>query len=204
MPDRYSADAVERLLATRRPSPSSRDWQPRASALYEARRGAPASLVPQVQNEIDAMWDARSAWRERQRRNSLLFRDDDYDAMQNCRYRHPLVRGLTSAECRAAKQCFLCAGPVPARRHHWCSDRCIRLWDQNHYWRSTVWAATARDKGCVRPGPHKGPLECNHKVPRNGRGYHPGCHHHLASVEMLCHGHHVIETVLQGRARRAR
>jgi hypothetical protein len=46
-------------------------------------------------------------------------------------------------------------------------------------------------------------LEVNHVDPRNGRGYHQGCHHHLDRLESLCHGCHVEETNAQRAARGA-
>ena len=45
-------------------------------------------------------------------------------------------------------------------------------------------------------------LEVNHIVPRNGRGYTPGCHHHQANLEVLCRPCHVQETRRQGLGRR--
>ena len=54
----------------------------------------------------------------------------------------------------------------------------------------------------VRTGEMLVRLEVNHKVPRNGQGYHHGCHHHQADLETLCHGCHVEVTTAQGRARR--
>lgn len=46
-------------------------------------------------------------------------------------------------------------------------------------------------------------LEVNHIVPREGRGYGWGCHHHLSNLETLCHPCHVAETTRQGTERRA-
>lgn len=52
------------------------------------------------------------------------------------------------------------------------------------------------------PG-HKLPwLEVNHIDPRVGRGYLWGCHNHLANLETLCHGCHVVETKRQAAQRR--
>lgn len=45
-------------------------------------------------------------------------------------------------------------------------------------------------------------LEVNHIVPRNGRGYEPGCHHHQANLEVLCRPCHVQETRRQALGRR--
>jgi hypothetical protein len=44
-------------------------------------------------------------------------------------------------------------------------------------------------------------LEVNHIAPRNGKGYKPGCHHHLTNLETLCHLHHVGETAVQRHQR---
>lgn len=46
-------------------------------------------------------------------------------------------------------------------------------------------------------------LEVNHVVPRRGRGYHAGCHHHLDELETLCHRCHVSETNAQQAAVRS-
>lgn len=46
-------------------------------------------------------------------------------------------------------------------------------------------------------------LEVNHIEPRNGKGYRPGCHHHLDNLETLCHPCHVAITNEQRATRRA-
>lgn len=46
-------------------------------------------------------------------------------------------------------------------------------------------------------------LEVNHLIPRNGRGYHESCHHHLDLLETLCHECHLIVTAEQREVRRA-
>lgn len=45
-------------------------------------------------------------------------------------------------------------------------------------------------------------MEINHKIPRAGRGYDQGCHHHLADLETLCHPCHVVVTTAQIRERK--
>lgn len=45
-------------------------------------------------------------------------------------------------------------------------------------------------------------LEVNHIVPRNGRGYLPGCHHHQSNLEVLCRPCHVMETRRQNLGRK--
>lgn len=47
-------------------------------------------------------------------------------------------------------------------------------------------------------------LEVNHIIPREGRGYGAGCHHHLANLEVLCHQCHLGVTNLQVRSRKER
>lgn len=48
----------------------------------------------------------------------------------------------------------------------------------------------------------------NHLEPRDGKGYGPGCHHHLlpdragrGGLEVLCHVHHAEVTSAQATAR---
>lgn len=48
-----------------------------------------------------------------------------------------------------------------------------------------------------RSGAHQ--LEVNHKTPRQGKGYGPGCHHHPDELETLCRPCHVDETTRQRR-----
>lgn len=126
---------------------------------------------------------------------------EDWQAALNCRMRAPEVRGLTERQCAKLKVCFLDAKPLPPRRQHWCSDRCVEVWFKNHEWN---WARHARvriDKGrCVRCGAGAN-LAVNHIDPRYGRGYHKGCHHHLDRLETLCPPCHQIETNAQRTAR---
>jgi hypothetical protein len=195
-------ERVEALLATRRIAPSNRRvFDARLWALMTARARGPEHMREAVQAEIDAMIAAREERSRRLWKRAMFIRRADEKALRSCKYRHPLVRGLTERECQKRRQCFLCAGPLPPRRQWWCSDRCARLWTDNHEWSSVSGAAMRRDRGCVRDPGHKGPFECNHKVPRVGRGYHKGCFNHLNRVEMLCHTCHVKTTREQRRAR---
>jgi len=91
------------------------------------------------------------------------------------------------------------------RRDGWTCVHCIGLpvlrapqrrefgWDD----RAFDFALTAFDAERARRR-----LEVNHVVPRVGRGYGFGCHHHLANLETLCHEHHRIETSVQRDERR--
>lgn len=206
-PPPIPADRVEALLATRRVAPSNRRmWQARLAALSMAKRRGPEELHERIGAEMRAMWDEQDAARDRAYERTKSIRRAEEAAMLGCKYRHPLVRGLTDRQCKAKRMCFLCAGPLPPRRMWWCSDRCVNLWTQNHEWSAASHAARRRDGGkCVRCGSDGGDaaLEVNHKRPRNGRGYHQGCHHHQVRLETLCHPCHVIETTRQGRERRA-
>ncbi len=67
-------------------------------------------------------------------------------------------------------------------------------------YRCTVDGCTAARHDC----------EVNHRTPRVGEGYQPGCHHHQdpahdgsGGLEVLCHAHHVATTNAQAAARRA-
>lgn len=99
--------------------------------------------------------------------------------------------------------CGWCGVPLTGRRTRWCSDAHRSAFADNHEWTAARLAAYLRDgKGCVRCGSRDRP-EVNHTVPRNGGGYGNGCHHHLDTLETLCHSHHVEATNEQRRARRA-
>lgn len=55
-------------------------------------------------------------------------------------------------------------------------------------------------EGAVREADRQVQLEVNHIAPRRGRGYGPGCHHHLDNLETLCKPCHVAVTNLQREA----
>lgn len=99
--------------------------------------------------------------------------------------------------------CAACGKELTGRQTRWCSPACRAVYEDNHYWTNARHAALKRDSyGCVRCGTMfiTAP-EVNHRIPRNGRGYSPGCHHHLDNLETLCHAHHVKVTRAQRIAR---
>jgi 5-methylcytosine-specific restriction endonuclease McrA len=98
--------------------------------------------------------------------------------------------------------CFRCGSPVVRPRIVWCSKACEEGWFDNHAWGWARLAALRRDEfKCQRDPSHPGVKEVNHIDPRNGRGYHAGCHHHQDRLETLCHKCHLVETIRQGRER---
>lgn len=101
-----------------------------------------------------------------------------------------------------AGQCDLCGTRLGGRRTRWCSRRCSDEFTRNHRWTQARSAAVRRDKRrCVSCG-CTDLLEVNHIVPRVGRGYGWGCHHHQSNLETLCHWCHVLVTNAQREARR--
>jgi 5-methylcytosine-specific restriction endonuclease McrA len=160
-------------------------------------------MVPAVKAEITAMFEERSAWIERLRQRAERHVAEDLAASLNCSMRAESVRGLTRRQCGERRRCFLCGKwPIGTRRQHWCSDACGDLWYRNHSWGGARLAALRRDGyKCVRAPEHREPKEVNHIDPRNGRGYHEGCMHHLDGLETLCHPCHVTETTRQLRER---
>ena len=100
-----------------------------------------------------------------------------------------------------------------ARRRTWCTDACGRAWQREHIWRFSRAAARRRAKyRCTRPGCDAARRDCevNHREPRNGGGYGPGCHHHLrpdadgkGGLEVLCRAHHAEVTAQQATERAA-
>lgn len=97
--------------------------------------------------------------------------------------------------------CDWCGHKLPKGRRRWCEEHQFE-WVENHDWSFARHAAIRRDGCCVRCG-SRSMLEVNHKNPRNGAGYHYGCHNHLALLEVLCHRCHVEETNRQAALRRA-
>lgn len=107
--------------------------------------------------------------------------------------------------------CARCGRKLNGRQRRWCGPDCQRVYEENHYWQLARPAALRRDHyrcvKCVRNSPGAvrytppATLEVNHKIPRNGRGYDSGCHHHLSNLETLCHYHHVEVTRRQRIAR---
>ncbi|MCU1352007.1 MAG: 67, gp67 [Acidimicrobiales bacterium] len=69
----------------------------------------------------------------------------------------------------------------------------MRAIEAARLWQTPAWRAL--EQACQ--------LEVNHLVPRLGRGYQAGCHHHLDNLETLCHRCHVAVTTQQQADRRA-
>ena len=100
-----------------------------------------------------------------------------------------------------------------SRRRTWCSDACGRAWQREHIWRFARATAKRRAKyRCTREGCSAARRDCevNHREPRNGGGYGPGCHHHLrpdendrGGLEVLCRAHHAEVTAQQATERAA-
>jgi hypothetical protein len=119
--------------------------------------------------------------------------------------------------------CAACGKGLVGRQTRWCSRACQLVYPTNHYWTDARAARIKRDGyRCVRCNwadvlGRRGPqgvlftlpldfdrsnwLEVNHRIPRNGRGYGAGCHHHQDRLETLCHRCHVKTTTRQRVAR---
>ena len=112
-------------------------------------------------------------------------------------------------------RCQWCNGELHSvRRRTWCSDKCGREWQREHIWRFARSTAKRRAKyRCTREGCVAARRDCevNHLAAREGKGYGPGCHHHLipdadgrGGLEVLCHAHHSEITAAQATARAAK
>ena len=119
-----------------------------------------------------------------------------------------------SVWCGDSGRCQWCNETInDPRRSSYCSKRCASAWDREHVWRHARAAVKRRaDYRCSRPGctAQRRDCEVNHREPRNGQGYLPGCHHHtrpdehgVGGLEVLCHAHHVEVTSAQASARAA-
>lgn len=114
-------------------------------------------------------------------------------------------------------RCARCGAPLTGRQTRWCGETCKDYYERNHYWQLARPAALRRDLyRCRRCGwsplakqltlfpeldKRYADLEVNHVIPRVGRGYNSGCHHHLSNLEVLCHGCHLKVTRRQRIAR---
>ncbi len=98
-------------------------------------------------------------------------------------------------------RCGWCSAEIPARRRRWCSDRCSRSFQNNHWWPAARRTARRRDKyacrRCGRKRLDKIRLEVNHIEPALGRHSEVSCAHHLANLETLCHECHRAVTADQ-------
>jgi hypothetical protein len=123
-----------------------------------------------------------------------------------------------------AGRCARCGNGLSGQIR-WCSITCEQQYLRNHNWNMARQAALERDDHCcVKCGwmpeacgyldngqfvlwsrsnltlePEANWLEVNHIIPRRGAGYDFGCHHHLATLETLCHQCHVKVTRRQRR-----
>ena len=83
-------------------------------------------------------------------------------------------------------RCQWCDKTMPeGRRTVYCSDRCRRAFEREHFWPRA--RATARRRGlrsCINGC--EGRIEVNHIVPLVGAGYGPSCLHHQTNLELLC------------------
>jgi 5-methylcytosine-specific restriction endonuclease McrA len=114
--------------------------------------------------------------------------------------------------------CDRCGKKLTGRRKKWCSDACAGWayhdFSIHHDWDAARAAALERDNyHCVRCGAGetferkrgvvRSNLSVNHIVPRRGKGYGRGCHHHQANLETLCQRCHVETTKQQNAAARS-
>lgn len=93
--------------------------------------------------------------------------------------------------------CAWCGKALPIRRRRWCCDDCGMWWSRHHAWTTAREAAKKRDGWACVICQSPQSLEVNHIVPRRGKGYENGCHHHLDGLETLCHDHHLDVTAIQ-------
>lgn len=142
------------------------------------------------------------------------------EELRLCVLRSESVRDRSSAECAAARLCFLCGGPLVGAQRRWCRGRSIPCWETwavNHSWTSARREAVLRSSGLPASAPWtiryhagrcdecgaEGELEVNHVEPRVGRGYGNSCAHHQSNLQVLDHPCHVVETNRQAAERRA-
>jgi 5-methylcytosine-specific restriction endonuclease McrA len=121
--------------------------------------------------------------------------------------------------------CARCGRRLTGRQTRWCSRDCQLVYERNHYWNQARDARLKRDNytcgGCgwrshsfIVDGHDQMTLfpvvdrerwlEVNHRIPRVGRGYSSGCHHHQDRLETLCHVCHVKVTRRQRISRQRR
>ncbi len=99
--------------------------------------------------------------------------------------------------------CQWCDKPLPeGRRRVYCSDKCRRAFEREHFWPRA--RATARRRGgrqCINGC--EGRPEVNHIVPLVGAGYRPSCSHHQSNLELLCTTCHRVVTAEQREQRKS-
>ena len=99
--------------------------------------------------------------------------------------------------------CQWCDKAIPdGRRRVYCSDKCRRAFEREHFWPRA--RATARRRGnrtCANGC--EGRIEVNHIAPLVGAGYGPSCAHHQTNLELLCTTCHRVVTARQRSERLA-
>ncbi len=116
--------------------------------------------------------------------------DDRLVPLSSCPIYHP-----------RPKHCWVCGVDLPKRRRKYCTDACKFVFYNNHIWSmARDFALYLSRRTCRTCGGHK-KLEVNHVIPRVGKGYGFGCHHHQDNLEVLCHACHVKVTNQQRQAR---
>lgn len=100
-------------------------------------------------------------------------------------------------------RCQWCNKAMPqGRRTVYCSDKCRRAFEREHFWPRA--RATARRRGartCINGC--EGRIEVNHIEPLVGAGYGPSCSHHQTNLELLCTTCHREVTSQQRSQRKA-
>lgn len=121
----------------------------------------------------------------------------------------PVCQGPEWKPRRSTKEpgtCGACGKPLEGRHRWFCptprgkayspGESCRARYAVNHFWSEARAEALRRAGGrCVKCG--EPAEEVNHIVPRNGRGYGPGCCHHQGNLEPLCHQGHLDVTAAQ-------
>ena len=114
--------------------------------------------------------------------------------------------------------CRECGEPLSGRRTAYCSDRCAREFERNHYWPMARYYARIRARvfesrrlvgyRCARCGELIPPrrrgspdrVEVNHRVPLNGQRGSVSCGHHQENLEVVHRDCHVAITAEQRAA----
>ncbi len=123
------------------------------------------------------------------------------------------------AECIPHKTgCRQCGAPLKSASRAYCSRRCMRTFEIEHFWGTAREHAIRKSKPGYdhdkyiaegsrvegKPRCAKCNTECwpevNHIKPLNGNRPHFGCCHHQSNLEALCHDCHVTETRRQRAA----
>ena len=133
-------------------------------------------------------------------------------------YRTPICQGPNWKPRHSPREpgtCGACGKPLVGRNRWFCpspygkarspGESCRATYAVNHFWevaraealRRADWTCrVCRRRGEPDVDPSIG-LEVNHIVPRNGGGYHTGCHHHQDNLAVLCHDCHLGVTAAQ-------